>query len=165
MKWTEVGRYCSVCNQFKSWDNFSWKRTKRHKNKEPKLHQIKQPKCKSCAHNETKRWRENQSQDRLKDLYYTRTYGLTLKEFNQMFIKQDGKCLLCKTELELDGLSRNRAVVDHCHTGGHVRGILCNECNRGLGYFKDNRNTLMNAIRYLAGEDLTSEEGGSSCLL
>lgn len=84
---------------------------------------------------------------------------MTLHDFNTRFIKQQGKCLLCKTDLSLEGLSGNRAVVDHCHVDGHVRGILCNECNRGLGYFKDNKDTLMNAIKYLAGEDLTPEGG------
>jgi hypothetical protein len=39
--------------------------------------------------------------------------------------------------------------VDHCHTGGHVRGIICNECNRGLGYFRDSPNALRNAASYL----------------
>lgn len=40
-------------------------------------------------------------------------------------------------------------VVDHCHTDGHIRGILCNECNRGLGYFHDSREALHRATLYV----------------
>jgi hypothetical protein len=50
-------------------------------------------------------------------------------------------------------------------SSGKVRGILCNECNRGLGYFHDNKEALMNAAKYLAEEDQTSEGGTCSCLL
>jgi hypothetical protein len=44
--------------------------------------------------------------------------------------------------------------VDHCHTTKKFRGWLCNNCNIGLGNFKDNQMTLSNAIRYLNGEHL-----------
>lgn len=150
MKWTEAGRVCSVCSEFKVWGQFSWKQSKRYKESK-QIHQRKQPKCKMCAQRETTTWRESQTTDRLKDLYYKRTYSLSLKEFNQKFIAQNGQCLLCKRDLSLEGNSGNRAVVDHCHTKGTIRGILCNECNRGLGYFKDSIATLLNAAKYLEG--------------
>ena len=157
-KWNKSGRVCSVCDTFKSWENFSWKRSKRYKDSN-KIHQLKQPKCKDCAMIETTSWKESQSPERLKDLYYKRQYGLSLHNFNKMFAAQNGQCILCKKDLDLEGISGDRAVVDHCHTTGKVRGILCNECNRGLGYFKDNINTFKNAIKYLSEDDLTSEGG------
>jgi len=43
--------------------------------------------------------------------------------------------------------------VDHCHTTGEVRGLLCNRCNTGIGQFKDNPNILRSAARYLDKED------------
>lgn len=151
MKWNEFGRVCTVCNTFKPWDNFSWKRSKKYKNS-PTINQVKQPKCKECAILETSSWRGAQSEGRLKDLYYKRAYGITLADFNTMFISQNGKCKLCSRELSLVNNTPDRAVVDHCHSSGNIRGILCNECNRGLGYFRDNPEALANASLYIKGE-------------
>ena len=75
-------------------------------------------------------------------------YGITLEDYEIMYSKQSGKCLICnsfKNDKGKDGL-----VVDHCHTKGHVRGLLCFECNTGLGRFKDNIILLENAIKYLS---------------
>ena len=151
MKWNSVGRVCTVCGVFKEWESFSWKRSKRYKDSS-KLHQLKQPKCKDCALIETSSWRESQSQERLRDLYYKRMYRMSLENFNYMFTSQKGKCKLCNKDLSLLNNNPERAVVDHCHTTGKVRGILCNECNRGLGYFRDNSEALFRASIYIKGE-------------
>lgn len=168
MKWTELGRVCTVCKEFKDWDCFSWKRAKRYKDKSPHLHQVKQPKCKSCAHLETTMWRESQTDERLKDLYLKRTYNISYVEFCIRLENQNYSCKICTRPLDTSlgntSSNANTAVVDHCHTTGKVRGILCNECNRGLGYFKDNKMSLNNAIQYLT-ETETSEGGQTSCLL
>ncbi len=81
-------------------------------------------------------WKENRRRRALKVLY-----GLTLEQFNTMSETQNGKCLICKNEAEL--------VVDHCHSTGKVRGLLCNPCNRGLGQFSDSLEFLNNAVSYL----------------
>ncbi len=165
--WNDLGRVCSICTMYKYWDSFSWKRSKKYKDKQPKIHQIKQPKCKSCAHIETKEWRNRQSQERLKHLYLMNTYGLSYQEFITMLESQKYSCKLCyrevKANIEVRQLRSNSAVVDHNHISGKVRGILCNECNRGLGYFHDNKETLMNAIIYLTEDEQTSEGGQCSC--
>jgi len=44
-----------------------------------------------------------------------------------------------------------KLVVDHCHEGGQVRGLLCHNCNRALGLLKDDVDTLQKAIDYLGG--------------
>lgn len=161
MKWNDTGRVCSVCNTFHPWDKFSWKRAARYQDKEPKLHQIKQPKCKECAHTETLAWRKTKTADELKDLYLKRTYGISLENYNELLIEQNCRCAICSKELDVDSWGGDSPVVDHCHTYGHVRGILCNECNRGLGYFRDNINALAQAISYLTKEDQTLEKEGA----
>jgi hypothetical protein len=49
-------------------------------------------------------------------------------------------------------------AVDHCHAGGHIRGLLCRQCNVGLGNFQDNIQYLKNAIKYLEGSETISSE-------
>lgn len=73
-------------------------------------------------------------------------YGITLEDYNQIFAEQNGSCLICgKSQLEL----KKRLHVDHDHKTGKIRGLLCNSCNQGLGYFKDNKESLLKAIKYL----------------
>ena len=150
------GRSCTKCGEYKAWAEYSYKRATGRK---PGY----QPRCKTCSLEDTRKWRESQSPERLKDLYLRRTYGISYAEYTQRLEEQDYCCAICSRELNtnfgMEALSPNTAVVDHCHTHGHVRGILCNECNRGLGYFKDNVNALAQAISYLTKDDQTLEKG------
>ena len=82
-----------------------------------------------------------------------RLYGITFDQYEAMYEAQSGGCALCCTPLLLAGGASQElgdiAHVDHCHTTGKVRGLLCHKCNRGLGLFQDNKETLMRAIDYL----------------
>ena len=71
-------------------------------------------------------------------------YGITEIEYEKMFNNQDGKCLLCDKKCDYRKLH-----IDHCHSTGKIRGLLCSNCNLGLGNFKDNIETLKKAIEYL----------------
>lgn len=75
-------------------------------------------------------------------------YGVTPEKYNSMLLEQDNKCPICSTYLFSEDYNRKPAV-DHCHTTGEVRGILCGKCNTGLGLFKDNLESLEKAIEYL----------------
>lgn len=139
-------KICKKCGCDKPLSEYS---NKNAKGRKPAL----QPRCKTCANEDTLIWREQQSSDRLKDLYYKRNYGMSLEEFNFLLETQHGKCKLCYRDVSVEGLGPDRAVVDHCHKNGHVRGILCNECNRALGYFHDNIQALENAVDYLRSDN------------
>lgn len=79
-----------------------------------------------------------------------RTYGLTVEDEEALWASTAGKCPICQKAMERSGLmSSSRAVVDHCHASGKVRSIICNGCNRGLGYFGDNPEALEAAASYL----------------
>ena len=72
-------------------------------------------------------------------------YGIDRARYQLMFAEQKGVCKLCgKPEKKI-----RKLAVDHCHTTGKVRGLLCMECNTGLGKFKDNTEVLARAIAYL----------------
>jgi len=82
-------------------------------------------------------------------------YGLTEEGFFQLLSKQEGKCAICGFEFtkEMSVVDNpNKAEkphIDHCHTSGNVRGLLCINCNAGLGQFKDDPQRLQSAIQYL----------------
>ncbi len=71
-------------------------------------------------------------------------YNLTPLELAEMAEAQSGRCAICEV-IPTTGL-----VVDHDHGTGRVRGLLCAACNKGLGFFCDDRARLMGAIKYLA---------------
>lgn len=77
-----------------------------------------------------------------------RIYGLTVEEYNQMFVDQNGVCAICKKS----PVNNRRLCVDHNHETGKIRGLLCDNCNLMLGNADDNINTLTNAIDYLDGK-------------
>ncbi|UCS82780.1 endonuclease VII [Yersinia phage vB_YenP_Rambo] len=76
-------------------------------------------------------------------------YGITKDDYDRMFQEQLCKCAICSKPQEK---CRRALSVDHCHKTGKVRGLLCDECNRALGYFYDDIKRLKNAITYLGGE-------------
>ena len=78
-------------------------------------------------------------------------YGLSKEVYLKMIKEQDNKCLICARE---ESATTKRGIVrplcvDHCHTTGKVRGLLCNHCNSMLGHAKDNPKLLQTAIEYL----------------
>jgi|SRR5579885_2172757 hypothetical protein len=72
-----------------------------------------------------------------------KNYGITLEQYEAMLKAQDNKCAIC-------GLFLIKPHIDHNHTAPkQVRGILCDLCNPGLGYFQDNPELLIKAAKYL----------------
>lgn len=81
---------------------------------------------------------------RLKDTL--RRYGVTVEWFENRMRENDGRCEICGTRNF--GKAR-RPAIDHNHTTGEARGLLCGSCNQGLGAFKDSPELLKLAIEYL----------------
>ena len=82
-------------------------------------------------------------------------YGLTPASYEERLVAQGRRCAICGTN-EPDGRANHAGVarftVDHDHATGAVRGLLCVECNRGLGAFDDDPERLALAIAYLVGK-------------
>lgn len=71
-------------------------------------------------------------------------YGLTVEQYDAMVSAQSGRCLIC------NGEPARKLVVDHCHAGGQVRGLLCHGCNVGIGHLRDDPIRLIAAAAYLS---------------
>ena len=84
--------------------------------------------------------------------YYQSKYGISYSEYEQMVITCGNKCQICNQEEKIIDKRRGklkRLAVDHCHETGKVRGLLCFQCNRAIGGFKDDIKLLESAIKYL----------------
>ncbi len=79
-----------------------------------------------------------------------RDFGLTLEEYNHMLIAQGGVCACCgNPETDVKGGRVRLLAVDHCHDSNAIRCLLCGNCNRGIGCFKDDVVVMGKAIEYL----------------
>ncbi len=125
-------KICGCCGKNKHVSEYHKCRTKRSGLK---------PACKSCRANQVNPLVHLKG--RLKNLY-----GLTLDDYNRMFVKQKGCCAIC-------GMHQSKQdrllAVEHNHKTGQVRGLCCVTCNTGLGMLKvdDGVDLLTNAIKYL----------------
>lgn len=87
-----------------------------------------------------------------------RSYGITLNKYWEMLEEQDSKCAICREEgFTMAGYHWKKLVVDHCHTSGKVRGLLCHNCNRGLGLFQESSVNLEEAAKYVAKNQIDNQ--------
>lgn len=93
-----------------------------------------------------------QNPDYHKERSLKRFHNMTLLEYRKLHVAQGGVCAICgKEEFVINprtGVPRELAV-DHCHETGETRGLLCTNCNKGVGHFKDNIKIMEQAINYL----------------
>lgn len=128
-------KQCNKCTQYKEFSRFDLKNGKPCRNT-----------CKDCRNHNMKS-RPYRKGLPLKDYRLQMQYGITLKQYDEMAADQNGLCKLCnRVSLNHWG---TELCVDHCHKTGKVRGLLCDKCNKGLGQFEDNIETLQKAIEYL----------------
>lgn len=101
-------------------------------------------------------WRSTHREN-IKRNYLKRAFGITVEEAVSMWEKQGCACAVCSTPLrtpaEYGTIDERGAMahVDHNHATGEIRGILCDKCNRGIGYLKDSVANLQAATAYLLG--------------
>lgn len=98
--------------------------------------------------------------DKIKDYKLKTNYGISLEQYNLLFEKQNGKCAICgNSESAVHNFTKQiqKLAVDHCHKTKKIRGLLCQDCNRGIGKFHDDVIILSNAIKYLTQYDTKSK--------
>lgn len=83
----------------------------------------------------------------VRDNHIRSRYGISIDDYNKIFIKQDGRCAICGEN------QSERLAIDHDHITGEIRGLLCRKCNLMLGYSGDNPGILRSAASYIELHD------------
>ena len=104
--------------------------------------------CKSCQNEMNREWRrKNAEKVKEANKRYALTYklknkyGLTEEEYEKALSASKGKCQIC--------CKKRKLFIDHCHTTGKFRGLLCSQCNSALGMMEDSPDRLKAAQEYL----------------
>ena len=134
-----------------------WRRNNRKKHRETeRLWRLKNPKKVSRKY---RKWYKKNRKQQLKRFqkYLVKNrkkinarirlhkYKMTQQEYDLRLEKQKNRCAICRKKF------RKTPHIDHNHKTGRNRGLLCDDCNLGLGRFKDNVKVLRRAIKYLKG--------------
>jgi len=128
-----TSKACSKCGAEKPLTDF-------HLFKKGKLG--RKPQCKSCV----AQYHSTRSTER-RSYYRAYHYGISAAQFEALWQQQGGACAICGETFLDDGRGCH---IDHCHVQNVVRGLLCNRCNPGIGYFQNDPEKLKKAIHYLS---------------
>lgn len=138
-----VDKTCTVCKELKLLIDYQLIKPK---NSTIKFHSSICRKCQNTRRTEKRKLNPTKEKLRQKNKKLKQDYKISLEQYNQMLENQDFKCKICKKPQEDLLIS---LAIDHCHTTNKIRGLLCTNCNLGIGMFKDNIISLGNAIEYL----------------
>ena len=140
---------CIQCGSIKYLSLFHACCPTRTKEQDCKIYYSKE--CKSCRSLNDKAnrhiLREREFVNRLKS-----DYGITLDDYNKMYVEQEGKCDICKIQCKKTGKKSERMTtfnIDHDHITGNVRALLCNRCNMVLGSVNDDVELFNKMVKYL----------------
>ena len=133
----EGTKYCKSCDTTKPIDDFYLRN---------KTSMVRHSTCKEC---DKKRVKENHDPVAYRNAELQRRYGITQQDYEVMIAEQNNQCAICNTTEPGGRHDRGYFVVDHCHTTGKVRKLLCNNCNTALGLVGDNTHILQSMIEYL----------------
>jgi len=144
---------CKKCHQILGLDNFI-----KHKGMKDGLRNAcrsceasyrheyyKLNKNKICAY--SRKWHKENPRA-VKSSKLKQAYGMTVEEYDKMVLDQDNRCKICGSE-NTNNKTQTRLCVDHCHTTGKIRGLLCDNCNKSLGLMRDDPEVLKKALDYL----------------
>ena len=148
----EGGRTCNTCNEGKSWDQFAFDKNGHNK---------KTSSCIPCRNAKSREiYKANPAVRRsgLKNRpdKMLKQYGITFDDVVRAYDAQHGKCAnhACSREITLETKTnghgmKNKAMIDHNHTTGKFRALLCMQCNLTLGYLEKQENIILGLQDYL----------------
>ena len=137
-------KICTMCGVAKSTSSF--------RSRGGSMRHLLKSRCNECLHQEYKRWiqgnpekvREYRDRDPWTLIKRCSRRNINPEQLISVYEKQEECCAICKKEIEIVD-----SAIDHNHQTNEFRGILCKQCNRGLGMFLDSPFILRNALEYL----------------
>jgi hypothetical protein len=139
-------RLCTGCKVAKPFEDFS-SGYKAKKQRDAKNKKYLRSKCRLCE-NARSRVYHNNNKEKIRRLHVInhrrKRYGLNEEQYDAMILSQNNLCAICNKP------SHKTLHIDHNHTTGKVRGLLCSNCNTGIGFFKEDIASLYRAIEYLS---------------
>jgi hypothetical protein len=131
---SDAVRVCNKCKKTLHVTRFSTKKTKGNE----RSYRFNSP-CIKCSSND-------RYKNYIKAYLRMRNFSLTTEQYESMLLEQNNKCKIC-------GIDRSDVkkdfAVDHCHKTQKIRGLLCSNCNTGIGFLNDDISILRKAIKYL----------------
>lgn len=152
---------CKVCNIKKPFSNFG--PSKRHKtgylttcrecfnSKLRKLYKENYLQHRDKKLSATNEWRKRNPESE-RNKHYKRKFGITIEQYNELWENQKGLCAICLKPEKIHSKGGSKPMwlsVDHDHTTGKVRALLCFKCNTTLSYFERNEKSIESIIEYL----------------
>jgi len=145
-----VAYECVDCKRTLSKDKYYWhKRGHRHSASCRDCYQLKRRAYQIAymADRGNAKRRENYDPEK-RSQRIVESYGISLEKYNSLLASQNGGCAICGSK-EPKTKRNGRFCLDHDHSTGEVRGLLCSPCNRGIGLLGDNPERLTMAAAYL----------------
>ena len=142
---------CRICKVNKELDKFYKDKTRTDGHDTKCQECSKEAQANRPIENKRKAWKkaDDKRKGKRHGYHLSRTYGMTEEDYERMLETQEYSCRICGTTTP-NG-KHGRYVVDHCHTTGKVRGLLCDRCNQGIGKLYDNPDIVYKAYEYLKG--------------
>ena len=151
---TIKNRTCKLCNEYKDISNFQPQgyQCRECRNKKQRAYWAALPEdvrtTRQMGVEYQRKYREINS-ERVKELsrktHIMRKFGITIEEYDAMSSAQNGVCAICENPCA----TGYKLAVDHNHTTGKIRALLCKNCNTAIGLLKENTDTMTKAIKYL----------------
>jgi hypothetical protein len=102
--------------------------------------------CKTCY----PKWKEREQKRRVREHWMFRCFGMTQREYSDLLCKQHDRCRICHQKPRDESVGKKRHLgIDHNHATGEIRGLLCDRCNKVLGFVREDQALLRRAVLYL----------------
>lgn len=151
-------KVCTLCGEEKSHSAF--------RSRGGSQHHLLKSRCNTCLYKEHRQWtdsnpekvREYREKDSWTLAKRCARRGITPEQLVDAFERQECACAICHDQIKLID-----SAIDHNHASGEFRGVLCRQCNRALGMFRDSPTILRSALGYLEtngsyGDDVDQDE-------